>query len=138
MGDIINQVIRAVLLLGLLGYFTYSLGHGLLEDERHSGFKRLATGGGEDPGVRVLLENRQPPDPIRAWDKLDIAILQTVDVVTPNLADDPAYHLTLHAGATLRLQPDANTGLVLGAKEWGKDYTWQVSAVRIQPALTEP
>jgi peptidoglycan hydrolase-like amidase len=138
-GDLINHIIRAVLLVGLLGYFGWSLGRGLVEDDRRLGFRRLETGSaGQDPGVRVLLENRQPPDPIRAWDKLDIAILATVDVVTPNIPDDPAYRLTLHAGSTLRVQPDANTGLVLGAKEWGKDYTWPVSAVRIQPTLTDP
>ncbi len=137
-GDLLNQIVRVVVLLGLLAYFSISLTRGLIDDPSRDGRGPLATGTGQDPGVRVLLLNRQPPDPIRTYDKLDVAILQTVDVVTPYNPDDPQLHLTLHAGSTLRIQSDTKDGLMLGSKEWGKDYTWAVSSLRVQPSRTVP
>ncbi len=136
--DLLNRLVRAVVLLGLVGFFAYSLVSGLLENDPRMG--RLEKGGGQDPGVRVLLLNRlnPPADPVRFYDKIDIIILEPVDVISPNLPDDPQYHLTLRAGSTLRVQSDTNTGLMLGSKEWGKDYTWPVSAIRLQPQRTEP
>ncbi|MBA2481259.1 MAG: SpoIID/LytB domain-containing protein [Planctomycetes bacterium] len=134
--DLLNRLVRAVVLVGLVVFFAYSLVLGLLEDDRRMG--RLEKGGGQDPGVRVLLLNRVPPDPSRFYEKVDVTILEPVDVVTPNIPDDPQYRLTLRAGAILRVQADTNAGLMLGSKEWGKDYTWPVSAIRIQPQRTDP
>src|SRR4051812_28033793 len=110
-GELINQVVRAVVLLGLLLYFVVSLGRGLIEDERRLGFGPLRTGTGEDPGIRVLLENRQPPEPARTWENtINVTVLEAVDVVTPNIPDDATYRLKLHAGAMLSIQPDTNRG----------------------------
>jgi len=135
--EMVNQVVRTVILLGLLCYFAISLIRGLLDDEHRKGLGLSSINPGEDHGIRVLLENRQPPDPIQTWDKIDITILQPVDVVTPSYPDDPSFHLTLSSG-TVHIQPDTNNGLLLSAKEWGKEYSWAVSEVRIQPAVTDP
>jgi peptidoglycan hydrolase-like amidase len=137
--DMVNQVVRSVVLLGLLLYFTVSLILGLIEDEHRKGNWDMVKGGtpGGDPGIRVRLDNRQPPEPIPTWDKIDIIILQPVDVVTPSYSQDPNYHLTLQSGV-LHIQPDTNSGLLLSAKEWGKEYSWGVSEVRIQPSATDP
>lgn len=135
--DLLNQLTRIVVLVLLLGYFAYSLVHGLVLEEREKGFGANLVSR-QDPGVRVLLTNRGPPDPIPGWDRLEIHILQPVEVINPDEPDEPTYHLTLHGGAVLHVQPDVNPGFVLNAREWGKDYTWPGRFVRILPVSTDP
>ncbi len=122
--ELANQLVRSAVLLLLLTYFGYSLVHGLIEDERLKSPLMPGSQVHQDPGVRVLLENRPANDPqghasaepLPAWERLDITILQGVEVLDPSSPDDPARHLQLHSGSVLHLQPDTTTGLLLGSR----------------------
>ncbi len=139
-GDVLNQVVRVVVLALLLGYFAYSLVHGLMLDERQKGFGGPVRAGA-DPGVRVLIEISAPfPDPSIGWDRLELHMLLRVDVITSEAPEAASFQLHLGSGAVLRIQPaaNANIGIELSAAEWGKDYIWPVSVIRIQPQQTDP
>ncbi len=138
---------RALLLLGLLGFFGYNLVVGLSKGHTDKEFPLM--GWGTDPGVRVLLQNRSgpplgkdlPSEPSRLFESVDITILQTVDVVTPNDPDNLERRVTLRGGSKLIALPDATDGIVLASKDWGaggKELRWAVTHVHIQPQATNP
>jgi SpoIID/LytB domain protein len=147
--DLVIKWVRALLLLGLLGYFAVNLVIGLGRDRSTDEFGRLHLGAGQDPGVRVLISNRsgptlskdQPAEPVRLHESVDLTILQPVDLVTPDDPDNPERRLALRGGSKLLVLPDATDGIVLASKEWGvggKETHWPVSRVRIQPRATSP
>jgi len=133
-----NRWVRPLLLVALLGWFTTSLVLGLRADELARGFGRSAQGLGADPGVRVLIQNRQPGDPHRTFDRLRLQALVPVEVVA---TDDPlGKREKLKAGAQLTIEPDLE-GLVLSSAGWasgGKDLRWKVSGVLLAPVETRP
>ncbi len=140
---------RAFLLLGLLGFFGFNLVVGLLKGHNEDEFKRLKIGWGQDPGVRVLLQNRAGPpqgkdlvpEPTRLFESVDISILQAVDVTTPLDPDNAERRVVLRSGAKLIALPDATDGIVLASKDWGaggKELRWPVTHVHIQPQATNP
>ena len=134
----LNQVLRPLLLIVLLGWFVWALVAGLREDVRNAGFGRAGEGLGQDPGVRVLLQNREPGEPQRTFPKLVVQVLQAAEVVAP---DDPLNKRdTLRAGAVLRIEPEID-GLVLSSRDWvggGKDLRWPVAGVVLQPKVQTP
>ena len=144
--DRIIAWIRALLLLGLLGFFGGSLVVGLLQDDSAGGFGPLRIGGGQDPGIRVLLANRyiggkEAAEAKPVHERVDLAIYQPVSVVSPDQPDSAEHRLALPAGSTLMVLTDANDGLVLSSREWGsggREVRWQVSRVVVQPQDTVP
>lgn len=128
-----NQVLRPLLLLTLLGWFAWLLATGLRQDQHAAGLGRAAEGAGVDPGVRVLIQNRDPGEPQRTFAKLVVRVLQPAEVVAP---DDPlAKREQLRAGATLLIEPFID-GLSLSSRDWvsgGRDLRWNVSGVVVQP-----
>jgi peptidoglycan hydrolase-like amidase len=147
--DLAISWLRAFLLLGLLGFFAFNLVTGLLKGHPNDEFNGIKIGWGQDPGVRVLLQNRsgpplgkdQPPEPSRLFEAVDITILQTVDVITPNDPDNLERRVTLRSGAKLIALPDATDGIVLASKDWGaggKELRWAVTHVYIEPQATNP
>jgi SpoIID/LytB domain protein len=144
--DRIIAWIRALLLLGLLGFFTGSLVLGLMQDDRAGGFGALRQGIGDDQGIRVLLANRyiagkEASEARPTHERVDLAIYQPVDVVTPDHPDSPEHRLTLPAGAMLVVFTDVNDGLVLSSRDWGaggREVRWPVSRVVVQPQDTVP
>jgi len=142
-GDTINHLVRTVVLIGLLSWFSIALVRGLMHDERQGGFGRVTMGAGPEPGVRVLITNRPAEvrdygQPLRTWERLDIAVLQPVEVVTPSFPDQDEHRLTVRAGSYLRIEPDGTDGMVLSSPEWGKQHNWAVSVVRVVPRSTRP
>jgi peptidoglycan hydrolase-like amidase len=133
-----NQVLRPLLLLTLLGWFIWLLVSGLRQDQQAVGLGRSVAGNGIDPGVRVLIQNRDPGEPQRTYPKLVVQVLQAAEVVAP---DDPlAKREMLRPGAILRIEPEID-GLVLSSRDWvsgGKDLRWNVSGVVVQPKLQFP
>jgi len=137
--------LRALLLLALLGFFAFNLVVGLSKGHAELQFpRRIPLGAGQDPGVRVLLLNRSgpipgkdmQPEPVRTFENVEITVLQTVDVVTPDDPDNPERRTTLRSGSKLIALPDATDGIVLSSKDWGtggKEPHWPVTRVRIQP-----
>jgi SpoIID/LytB domain protein len=138
-GERLNQIIRTLLLLGLLGVFIWLLIAHLLEDREALGFGRLRQGVGQDPGVRVLIANRLPPEPINSHDKVVIEMLQETEVVAP---DDPlGKHELLKAGAVLRVEVVGNDGFLLSSRDWSdgsKDRIWAVQTFLVMPRHTRP
>ena len=135
----INQIVRALLLVGLFGLFAWLLVTHLAEDREAKGFGRLRQGAGNDPGVRVLLANRLPPEAIETHEKVVIEILQPAELVAP---DDPVgKHEYLKAGAKIRVQVAGNDGFALTSNDWhggAKDLTWAVQSFLILPRATRP
>lgn len=131
----LNQVLRPLLLVVLLGWFAWALIVGVREDVRNAGFGRAGEGLGQDPGVRVLLQNREPGEPHRTFPKLVVQVLQAAEVVAP---DDPLNKRELlRAGAVLRIEPEID-GLVLSSRDWaggGKDLRWPSTGVVLQPKM---
>ncbi len=138
-GERLNQIIRTLLLLGLLGVFVWLLIGQLLIDREARGFGRLRQGVGQDPGVRVLLANRLPPEPLNSHDKVAIEMLQATELVAP---DDPlGKHELLKAGAVVRVEVVGNDGFLLSSRDWSdgsKDRRWAVQSFLVLPRLTRP
>lgn len=135
----INQIVRTLLLIGLLTVFiTLLVGH-LREDRESRGFGRVIQGAGQDPGVRVLLANRLPPEPLNTHDRVTIQLLQPVELVAP---DDPAkYRELLKTGAVVQINVEGNNGFSLTSKDWAqgsKDLHWAVQSLMIIPRATRP
>ena len=133
-----NQWVRPVLLIALLGWFTTSLVMGLRADERTRGFGRSAEGLGADPGVRVLIQNRQPGDPHRSFERLVIQALVPIEVVA---TEDPlGKRERLKAGAKLAINPEME-GFSLDSEGWvsgGRVLRWNVTGVVLMPVDTRP
>ena len=135
----LNHLVRALLLTGLLGVFVYLLLSHLADDREAKGFGRIRQGAGQDPGIRLLITNRLPPDPLNTHEKVVIEILQPVEVVAP---DDPVkYHEYLKPGASILVKVAGNDGFVLSSKSWTegeKDLTWGVQSFVVIPRATRP
>ena len=138
-GERLNQIVRTLLLLGLLGVFVWLLIVHLIEDREARGFGRLRQGAGQDPGVRVLIANRLPPEPINTHDKVSIEMLQPTEIVAP---DEPLKnHELLKAGAVVRIEVVGNDGFLLSSRDWSdgsKDRRWAVQSFLVLPRQTRP
>jgi hypothetical protein len=135
----LNHLVRALLLTGLLGVFVYLLLSHLVVDREAKGFGRIRQGAGQDPGIRVLIANRLPPEPLNTHEKVVIEVLQPVEIVAP---DDPVkYHEYLKPGASILVKVAGNDGFVLSSKSWTegeKDLTWSVQSFVLIPRVTRP
>ena len=133
-----NQMLRQILLVGLLAFFAISLYRGLLDERERTGLGpvvQLRAAG--DPGIRVLLMNHLSPTPTGTQDQLDISIQQPVDLYAPTIPD-ANHRITLDANSVLHIAPDASTGLLLSCRSWPKEIAWPVAVIRLQPHRTEP
>ncbi len=135
----VNQVVRTVILSGFLVAFVWLLVRHLAEDRVAKGFGRIHQGASQDPGVRVLLANRLPPEPINTHDQVRVELLQPAELIAP---DDPlAKHELLKAGAVIRIEVAGNDGFLLSSKDWtegSKDLRWAVQSFLILPRATRP
>lgn len=135
----INQVARTLLLVGMLGWFIWLLLSHLADDREARGFGRLRQGAGQDPGVRVLIANRLPPEPQNTHDKVAIEILQPAELVAPD--DQVTKHEFLKPGAVVRVEVVGNDGFLLSSKDWSdgsKDRRWAVQSFLLLPRQTRP
>ncbi len=132
----LNQWIRGLVLCGLLAAFVGALIHTLFKDEAAKGFGRVAEGTAADPGIRVLIANRQPPDPIATYDKILVEALQPLDVIAPDAPVD--RHETLKSGSLLRIDVAGQDGFLLSSPEWGAEKRWGVQSFFIVPKGAAP
>ncbi len=137
--DRLNQIVRTLLLLGLLTVFGWLLVRHLLDDRDARGFGRIHQGAGNDPGVRVLLANRLPPEPQNTHDRVTIQVLQAAELLAP---DDPEHKRELlKPGAVVRIEVEGNNGFSLTSKDWAqgsKDLHWAVQSLLLVPRATRP
>ncbi len=135
----LNQGVRTLLLVGLLGVFVWLLLSHLRDDREARGFGRLRVGIGQDPGVRILIANRLPPEPQNTHERVAIEILQPVELVAP---DDPqGKHEFLKPGAVVRIDVLGNDGFRLSSRDWSdgsKDRNWAVQSFLLIPRQTRP
>ncbi len=135
----LNQIIRTLLLLGLLSVFVVLLVSHLREDREARGFGRAVQGAGQDPGVRVLLANRLPPEPQNTHDRVTVQILQAAELLAP---DDPEHKRELlKPGAVVQIAVEGNNGFSLTSKDWAqgsKDLHWAVQSLLLIPRATRP
>ena len=135
----LNQIVRTLLLLGLLVVFVCLLVVRLREDRDAQGFGRVRQGAGQDQGVRVLIANRLPPEPQNTHDKVVFQVLQAAELVAP---DDPQKkHEFLKAGAVVRIEVEGNNGFSLSSKDWAqgtRDLHWAVQSFLVLPRFTRP
>jgi hypothetical protein len=133
--DLIIRWVRAIILLGLVAFFSINLCVGLLRDEQVGGFGRLQQGTGQDPGIRVLLANRfvagkEVSEALPTHEAIELTMYQTVDIVTPDDPDNPERRLSLPAGAKMTVLTDVSEGLILSSRDWGiggKEIRWEAS-----------
>ena len=140
-----QQVLRLVILGGLLAYFCYALAHGIAREHAEATeFGRLPNGPGTDVGVRVLLKNRDstmgagkaPPQPSDTFDRVTIRALRPLSLRSPDDADgDHRPGIDLPAGEELTVGPDLNRGLSLSmhSHRGGSEVVWKVSRVLLVP-----
>lgn len=132
-GERISQWVRGILLTGLLLAFAITLGRSLMVDHAAAGFGRNPQGLGEDPGVRVLLANRQPGDPTPTFDKIVVEALQTMEVVAPDAPLEKRE--VLKPGAKLRIEVVGTEGFFLSSADWGRDVRLTVQTFYLVPKL---
>ncbi len=132
----LNQWVRGLVLCGLLVAFVGALIHTLLKDEATKGFGRAKEGAAADPGVRILIANRLPPEPIATHDKILVEALQPLEVVAPDAPVD--RHETLKAGSLLRIDVAGQDGFLLSSQEWGADKRWGVQSFFVVPKGAAP
>jgi hypothetical protein len=141
------KLIRAGLLAALLAWFAGAFGCALLLQERARGYGRLPSTPGSDPGLRILLLNRQrlldraPPQPNRAFDQLVVRALVPLELASPDNPDNPDLRASLPVGSEIRIVADVNNGLALTSKAFGadgKNLYWPVSRVVLSPKDTVP
>jgi SpoIID/LytB domain protein len=144
--DLIIRWVRAIILLGLVAFFSINLCVGLLRDEQVGGFGRLQQGTGQDPGIRVLLANRfvagkEVSEALPTHEAIELTMYQTVDIVTPDDPDNPERRLSLPAGAKMTVLTDVSEGLILSSRDWGiggKEIRWEASRIYVMPQNTVP
>ncbi len=132
----LNHWIRGIVLVALLAAFAGALLHTLIKDQELKGFGKAKEGASADPGVRVLIANRLPPDPIPTHDKILVEALQPLEVVAPDAPSE--RHETLKAGSLLRIDVAGQDGFLLSSQEWGGDKRWGVQTFFIIPKGAAP
>ncbi len=127
--DRILMCARGILLLGLLGFFTYQLGSTLIEERKRNEFTSTVEPEiGYDPGIRILLTDRSTKK--KHHRRLEILILQACILFCP---DDPTLKIQLDPQETITIQTSLD-GMNIDCKQ--KDETWAVSQIDIQPSFT--
>nr|MBA3684685.1 hypothetical protein [Planctomycetota bacterium] len=99
---VVLTLVRAVILLGLLLAFTYSLVAALISDQA-GGRSDLSRAAGRDPGLRVLLLDRRDSEhgPQRYHEKLVIDVLRPTWLLAPDQPDNPVYQRKLEPSEQL-------------------------------------
>jgi hypothetical protein len=117
---------RAALLLGLLGFFTYSLSTILLQERRRNLLpSKPAAETTYDRGIRVLLSDRVNK---KVWHRrLDILILQACVLYCP---DDTDRQILLDPQQTVTILSDLD-GMHIDCNE--RDEKWPVTQIDIVP-----
>ena len=131
-GSLGLKLLQAVVLLGVMAWTVIAVADGIRQQQQHAAFPTASRG--VDPGVRVLIVNRDPPLAQTSFADVVLFAAQPVEVLAPD-EPSPDRRLTLRAGARLRALPDLVDGLILNAPEWGRDVRWPVTRVWIRPLL---
>ncbi len=132
---IVVTLLRALILLGLLLAFAWSLVSSISSDQALGGTSLTSTAG-RDPGLRVLILDRREGDlaPLRNHEKLVVDILRPALLLAPDQPDNQLYQRKLEPGDQLTVQPDADGLLFFCPSE----ERWPVSRLRLQPISTTP
>src|SRR4051812_20503843 len=99
---LVLTLLRALILLGLLLAFTWSLVSSLIGDQA-AGRTDIGRAAGRDPGLRVLILDRRDADqgPQRYHEKLVIDVLRPAWLLAPQQPDNPVYQRKLEPGEQL-------------------------------------
>jgi peptidoglycan hydrolase-like amidase len=136
--DRVNLILRLLLLSTLLCAFLWALVQGLGRDSRGLGRQDAAVGA--DPGIRVLIANRNPPgDPIPTFDRAMIEILEPCFLWSPDLPKEKPE--TLRPGSILRIEVLAAEGFLCSSEGWSsgaRELKKNVDHVVLTPRKTTP